>query len=73
MYHLSAPAKNGYYAALFSHEAIRREAANLLGVSIADMVEVKVVEGGRDVTYCYAPHVTPGQDGAYAMRYWKGE
>ena len=66
---LSAPAKSGYNAEFESIEATRIAAAELLGVTVDDMIEVESGDGGT--TYCYASQADAAadQDGAYAVQY----
>ena len=67
---LSAPSKSGYEEVYATVAEARAAAANILGVSVADMIEVGPV-GGEDVTYCYASQADADddQDGAYAVQY----
>ena len=65
---LSAPAKSGYKAEFESIEETRSAAAELLGVTVDNMIEVA---GYGATTYCYASQEESDadQDGAYAVQY----
>jgi hypothetical protein len=65
---LYAPAKSGYEKEFESVDAARAQAAQLLGVALADMVEVYL----DDVAYCYASQedADADKDGAYAVGYY---
>ena len=67
---LSAPGNSGYERTFETVAEAREAAAGILGVSVADMIEVGPV-GGEDVTYCYATQADADndQDGAYAVQY----
>jgi len=67
---LSAPRQSGYEQIFETVAEARSAAAEILGVPVADMVEVGPV-GGEDVTYCYATQADADddQDGAYAVQY----
>lgn len=66
---LSAPAKGGYTAQFESVDEARIAAADLLGLTVEDMVEVE--SGDGNTTYCYASQsdADADQDGAYAAQY----
>lgn len=70
MIELSAPRQNGYEKTFETVAEARSAAADILGISVADMIEVGPV-GGEDVTYCYATQADADddQDGAYAVQY----
>jgi len=67
---LSAPGNSGYERTFETVAEAREAAAGILGVSVADMIEVGPV-GGEDVTYCYATQADSDddKDGAYAVQY----
>jgi hypothetical protein len=69
---LSAPAKSGYTAEFESIEDAQAKAAELLGCSVDDMIEVLSPDGGT--IYCYATQkeADSDQDGAYAVQYSGG-
>ena len=66
---LSAPAKSGYTEQFESTSEAQAKAAELLGVSADDMIEVESPDGGT--TYCYATQedADADRDGAYAVQY----
>lgn len=70
MIELSAPTKSGFCRQYESIDAAREKAADLLGVSAAEMIEVGPI-GGEDITYCYATQedADTDSDGAYAVQY----
>ena len=67
---LSAPRQSGYEQIFETVAEARSAAAEILGVPVADMIEVGPV-GGEDVTYCYATQADSDddKDGAYAVQY----
>lgn len=67
---LSAPGNSGYAQTFETVAEARAAAAGIVGISLADMIEVGPV-GGEDVTYCYATQsdADNDQDGAYAVQY----
>lgn len=66
---LSAPKKSGYRSECETAGQARLEAAEILGVDLADMIEVVSPDGGT--TYCYASQEDADEDldGAYAVQY----
>ena len=60
MYFVSAPAKSGYRKEFKSIEQARACAAELLGVTMEDMVEVESPDGG--LTYCYSSQTEADAD-----------
>lgn len=66
---LSAPCKSGYQRDFATTDQAREAAAALLGVALADMIEVESPDGS--VIYCYASQdeADVDQDGAYAVQY----
>jgi len=57
---VSAPAKSGFRKEFEDVEQARACAAELLGVSMADMVEVESPDGG--LTFCYASQADAAAD-----------
>lgn len=68
-YILSAPAKSGYSETFTGLCEARRQAAHVLGLAIAMMVEIESPDGST--TYCYATQAEADADadGAYAVQY----
>lgn len=70
-YILNAPAKSGLRREFATLDEAMDAAADLIGVSLTDMVTVDMVEGTGDcgVTYCYASDedAESDDDGAYAV------
>ena len=70
---LSAPNYSGYKADFETAEEAQIAAAKILGVDLADMVEVLGPDGDR--MYCYASQsdAVNDTDGAYTVQYYGWE
>ena len=69
---LSAPRNSGYKAKCETVDAARVAAAELLDVTVPEMIEIESCDGGT--TYCYASQsdADADRDGAYAVQYVGG-